>query len=226
MGGDGAELQSPSGAYRALPFERGCSQRPLAAPGPADDTAPRQQKSLWLACLFLCIPCGFALGYIGGGVIGSGWGWRAAFAAEAAAMAPLAAACCLLPAVDIRRGGGGGSKAAPAAAAVTGDGAPAAGQGRAGEAPAPRAAEAAAEEVPAGPLGNLRLLGANPVVLLTILGLSLFTGALGCFSFFGPKAARETFGVGAETADILFGAITVATGAGGAGRRRKQQPRA
>ena len=40
----------------------------LAAPL-IDDGAPPQQKSLWLASLFLCIPVGFALGYIFGGVV-------------------------------------------------------------------------------------------------------------------------------------------------------------
>ena len=47
----------------------------LAAPL-IDDGAPPQQKSLWLASLFLCIPVGFALGYFFGGVVSpGGFGW-------------------------------------------------------------------------------------------------------------------------------------------------------
>ena len=70
---------------------------------PADDRAPRQQKSLWLALMFLCFPSGFALGYIYGGLVATAWGWRAAFMLESAAMAPLALLCLLGPAVDIHR---------------------------------------------------------------------------------------------------------------------------
>ena len=36
-----------------------------------DDLAPSHQKSLWLATLFLCMPSGFAMGYILGGVVSS-----------------------------------------------------------------------------------------------------------------------------------------------------------
>lgn len=40
----------------------------LAAPL-IDDQAPSNKKSTWLATLFLCIPVGFALGYIYGGLV-------------------------------------------------------------------------------------------------------------------------------------------------------------
>lgn len=73
------------------------------APCSADDVAPRQQKSLWLAALFLCFPTGFAVGYIYGGLAGTAWGWRTAFLGECAAMSPLALLCLLGPAVDIKR---------------------------------------------------------------------------------------------------------------------------
>jgi MFS family permease len=77
----------------------------------ADDRAPRRQKSLWLAAMFLCFPSGFALGYIYAGLVGTAWGWRWAFLLEAAAMAPLALLCLLGPAADIRRAPSAGADA-------------------------------------------------------------------------------------------------------------------
>jgi MFS family permease len=55
---------------------------------PADDYAPPAHKSTWFAVFYLCIPVGFALGYIVGGIIGPALGWRAAFLLEGAAMIP------------------------------------------------------------------------------------------------------------------------------------------
>lgn len=59
---------------------------------PTDDRAPAARKTLWLATFYLCIPVGFALGYVLGGVVhGSlGWDgdWRIAFVAESTAMLP------------------------------------------------------------------------------------------------------------------------------------------
>lgn len=59
----------------------------LAAPC-ISDCAPRGKVSLWLACFYLCIPVGFALGFIYGSVIGTAAGWRLAFAFEALLMLP------------------------------------------------------------------------------------------------------------------------------------------
>ncbi len=54
----------------------------------ADDYAPPASKSKWFATFYLCIPVGFASGYIVGGLIAPALGWRAAFVLEAAAMLP------------------------------------------------------------------------------------------------------------------------------------------
>jgi MFS family permease len=61
----------------------------LAAPV-IDDAAPRARRSLWLALLFLCIPSGFALGFVWASLVAGALGWRAAFAVESALMVPLA----------------------------------------------------------------------------------------------------------------------------------------
>ena len=68
----------------------------------ADDTAPPARKSRWLATFYLCIPVGYAAGYILGGLIAPALGWRAAFLLEAAAMVPFAAFCAIGPPLDLK----------------------------------------------------------------------------------------------------------------------------
>lgn len=68
----------------------------------ADDTAPPARKSRWLATFYLCIPVGYASGYILGGLIAPALGWRAAFLLEAAAMVPFAAFCAVGPSLDLK----------------------------------------------------------------------------------------------------------------------------
>ncbi|WJX22115.1 hypothetical protein P8452_11452 [Trifolium repens] len=61
----------------------------LAAPF-IDDNAPASRKTAWLAIFYMCIPSGYALGYIYGGFVGSNFGWRYAFWIEAILMLPFA----------------------------------------------------------------------------------------------------------------------------------------
>ena len=67
-----------------------------------DDAAPRKAKSQWLAAFYLCIPTGYALGYILGGAVAGPLGWRTVFALEAAGMAPFIAFCALAPSITLR----------------------------------------------------------------------------------------------------------------------------
>lgn len=67
-----------------------------------DDNAPAERKTLWLATFYLCMPVGYAVGYIFGGVVGVGLGWRAAFLLEALAMIPLVLFCLLVPPIDLK----------------------------------------------------------------------------------------------------------------------------
>ena len=53
-----------------------------------DDWAPAKAKSRWFAFFYLCIPVGFALGYITGGLITAVASWRWSFVLEACAMIP------------------------------------------------------------------------------------------------------------------------------------------
>ncbi|CAI5468764.1 unnamed protein product [Closterium sp. Yama58-4] len=73
-------LSFPSSLLHSLPIS-------LAAPF-IDDNAPPGKTAQWLATFYLCIPVGFALGYLYGGVAGPLLGWRGAFLLEAAFMLP------------------------------------------------------------------------------------------------------------------------------------------
>lgn len=54
----------------------------------ADDYAPPAQKARWFATFYLCIPVGFAAGYIYGGLVSAALGWRSAFIIESLAVLP------------------------------------------------------------------------------------------------------------------------------------------
>ncbi|KAK6916241.1 Major facilitator superfamily [Dillenia turbinata] len=59
----------------------------LAAPF-IDDNAPVTQKTVWLGTFYMCIPSGYALGYVYGGLVGDHFSWRYAFWGEAILMLP------------------------------------------------------------------------------------------------------------------------------------------
>ena len=121
--------------------------------------------------------------------VGSSLGWRAAFALEATVMLPLAALALLAPPLAIHGSGVGGGDRKSSRSIDEGD----------GEAPTAAAGGVAAD------LGRLC---SSRVCVLSIAALSLYNGALGCYSFYGPKAARDIFKLPGKTADLLFGGIT------------------
>jgi predicted MFS family arabinose efflux permease len=63
-------------------------QTAAAVAAAADDYAPPVAKARWFATFYLCIPTGFAAGYIYGGLVSAALGWRAAFFIESAAIVP------------------------------------------------------------------------------------------------------------------------------------------
>lgn len=67
----------------------------------ADDYAPPASKTKWLAIFYLCIPTGYALGYIFGGLVAVPLGWRAPFLLEAVAMIPFVLYCSFAPPLDL-----------------------------------------------------------------------------------------------------------------------------
>lgn len=89
-------LSQPGGrhARRAdpLPTHPYLPPQPLCpALGTPDDYAPPEKKARWFAFFYLCIPSGYALGYVYGGLIAAALGWRAAFYISAGVMVPFVA---------------------------------------------------------------------------------------------------------------------------------------
>ncbi len=66
------------------------------APTIIDDIAPKENKARWLAVFYAATPVGAALGYVAGGVIDNGFGWRAAFFAVGGPGILLAALCLFI----------------------------------------------------------------------------------------------------------------------------------
>jgi len=161
----------------------------LAAPF-IDDYAPRGRKARWLACFYLCIPVGFALGYLLGGGLAPLWGWRAAFLAEAALMLPFVAFAFLARPPHLA-----GSREGPPSADPT----------------APRSAREAAAEL----RRDASAVASHSLWRWSCAGYVPYTAVLGAYAFWGPKAGRAIFALDGATADRVFGAVTVATGVGG-----------
>ncbi|KAF5833441.1 major facilitator superfamily domain-containing protein [Dunaliella salina] len=170
----------------------------LAAPF-IDDYAPVEQKATWFAAFFLCIPAGFALGYISGGLIGPTLGWRTAFLLEAAVMTPfvvfaLTAQPIMLrgasPAQRLKRDSEGGDMV---------EGTPA------------RSWDLVLQDF----YRDVLQVFEQKVWLLACGAYTLYVAVMGVYAYWGPKAGRELFfGVDSKgkEADLTFGAVTVLTG--------------
>ncbi|CAI5474774.1 unnamed protein product [Closterium sp. Yama58-4] len=173
----------------------------LAAPF-IDDNAPPGKTAQWLATFYLCIPVGFALGYLYGGVAGPLLGWRGAFLLEAAFMLPFVVytATAVPPPLKGRTHG--------TAAAAEDD------EERAGGASSSRAeATPQSKHADGSLLDDSLSLARNEIFTINVLGYAAYTFVIGAYAYWAPKAMREIFNE--ERADALFGGITVVTGVGG-----------
>jgi len=156
-----------------------------------DDNAPAASKTQWLAIFYLCIPTGYALGYLFGGLVAVPLGWRAPFLLEAAAMVPFVVFCCVAPPIDIK-----GTKEQETMEEVESELHPR------------TSGKGALKEF----WHELVVLATTPVYVLTVLGATVYTAVIGAYSFLGPKAGKAVFTIPGETADVTFGAVTVFTG--------------
>ncbi|GAB4820150.1 hypothetical protein N2152v2_007196 [Parachlorella kessleri] len=201
-----------------------------------DDNAPPDKKTRWLAVFYLCIPTGYALGYIYGGL--------------GCAMLPFVVFCLRAPPIDIRgthtkhasshdhttrpkqaqvKQAGPGDSYPPYSeqGLLAGDGSPAgAASHRHGDQEPPeqpRATQCHSQSHSEAGKGRFRAavaavwadlatLGRHSVYVLAVGGMTCYTAVLGTFAFYGPKAGRDVFEIEPEVADLAFGAITVLTG--------------
>ncbi|KAK9812393.1 hypothetical protein WJX73_007088 [Symbiochloris irregularis] len=168
----------------------------LAAPF-IDDSAPQASKTRWLATFYVCIPSGYALGYLIGGSIAVPLGWRAPFLLEACIMLPFLILLVLLPPIKLA--------GRPAIRLKMKSGQQTGCLGRL-ESLMPVVFQV---------LREVGVLLQHPVYVILVLAYSIYTAVIGAYAFLGPKAGTETFKVPGSTSDYVFGGVTVLTGAAG-----------
>lgn len=134
-------------------------------------------------------------------------GWRAPFLLEALAMLPFIVLCHAVPPIYLR-----GTSVDPGPH-DDGDGVGDSGERKRGGGAGVRRSRLQQAR------HDLRTLCTLPVYVLVVAGMTGMTSVLGTFAYYGPKAGRELFGISPQRADLSFGAVTVATGAGRFGRR-------
>ena len=200
----------------------------LAAPF-IDDFAPTGRKTVWLAMFYLCIPLGVAGGVMFGGAVAGApddfkLGWRWAFGLEAVAMCPVALFCLASKPIPMRGVDERGKNPASARdeeeaessareretesreeeALLEGDGAN----------DAPRSIETKASSA-AEDFASLRR---NRAFLVALAGYVAYTGTVGVYAAWGPKAG---YGVYADDlgsparSDVALGGVTVVAGVAG-----------
>ncbi|CAI6004176.1 unnamed protein product [Closterium sp. NIES-65] len=171
----------------------------------------------------LCIPVGFALGYLYGGVAPL-LGWRGAFLLEALFMLPFVLYTAtaappplknnpLLPCCLPRCSGGRAHASVTASAALADDD-----EERAEGAPslATSSQVEATTQLKHGDgslIDDSLSLARNEIFTINVLGYAAYTFVIGAYAYWAPKAMKEIFNE--ERADALFGGITVVTGVGG-----------
>eukprot|EP00878_Enallax_costatus_P013039 GHUV01013624.1.p1 GENE.GHUV01013624.1~~GHUV01013624.1.p1 ORF type:complete len:448 (+),score=74.60 GHUV01013624.1:1583-2926(+) len=156
----------------------------LAAPF-IDDYAPPAHKARWFATFYLCIPVGFAAGYIYGGLVSAALGWRAAFFIEAVAILPFVVFAFVSKPLHL------------------------AGSREKGPDPtAPKSLKDITVEL-ARDAGKVT---SHPVWLHMCAAYIMYTAVLGVYAFWGPKAGKRIYHMSGESADVIFGGVTVITG--------------
>lgn len=78
-----------------------------------DDYAPVGHSNLWFAAFNLCVPVGFASGYILGGLVAANASWRLAFVIEALPMIPFVLFAALSKPLRLKGGGREEKKVGP-----------------------------------------------------------------------------------------------------------------
>ena len=189
-------LSGLAGSYIALLAARasvgiGEAAYGTIAPSLLSDYFPLAQRGRVMAVFFCAIPVGSALGYMVGGVVGTHFGWRAAF--FVAGMPGLALALLCLWLYDPPRGsqdpapaGAPGSRGAPKSAGAPGMGA-------------------------ATKATYLLLLKNRPYVY-TVLGYAAYTFAMGGLAYWMPAFLERVRGISPEKSTLQFGEIVVVTG--------------
>ncbi|XP_022927822.1 probable sphingolipid transporter spinster homolog 2 isoform X1 [Cucurbita moschata] len=187
----------------------------LAAPF-IDDNAPVDKKTSWLGVFYMCIPTGYAIGYLYGGSVGQHLGWRYAFWGEAILMVPFVVLGFVLKPLQLKGFAPREIINAPipvdtAASSVKDDVKTKDGvspqdiqEKRAGS-----SSNSVLKEVLRF-LKDMKALLVDKVFVVNVLGYVAYNFVIGAYSYWGPKAGYSIYQM--KSADIIFGGITVVSG--------------
>ncbi|XP_047160958.1 probable sphingolipid transporter spinster homolog 2 [Vigna umbellata] len=195
----------------------------LAAPF-IDDNAPVPQKTAWLAIFYMCIPSGYALGYVYGGLVGSHFGWRYAFWVESLLMLPFAISGFFMKPLQLRGFVPASSEKGPKP-----EGVEAVVQvmeaSNAKDEPLSLKAElrdknsdhhsksksaTQINEKFSRFLKDMKSLLLDKVYVVNVIGYIAYNFVIGAYSYWGPKAGYNIYHM--ADADLIFGGITIVCG--------------
>ncbi|KAK7400410.1 hypothetical protein VNO78_11616 [Psophocarpus tetragonolobus] len=194
----------------------------LAAPF-IDDNAPVSQKTAWLAIFYMCIPAGYAIGYIYGGLVGSHVGWRYAFWVEAILMCPFAILGFVMKPLQMKGFAPTYSEKAPTLETVGSEVQDAEASNGKDEGLSLReefrnkSSHEPSRSKSTTILGqfsrflkDMKELLLDKVFVVNVLGYIAYNFVIGAYSYWGPKAGYSIYQM--ENADMMFGGITVVCG--------------
>ncbi|KAK4772088.1 hypothetical protein SAY86_013863 [Trapa natans] len=191
----------------------------LAAPF-IDDNAPVAQKTVWLAVFYMCIPTGVALGYVYGGFVGNHFNWRYAFWGEALFMFPFAVLGFVMTPLQLKGFAPAGSKKATSvviADAVSEvlnmNGSKVGGEDLSHQPDSKTSKSANTSGIwiqLSRFLEDMKELHIDKVYVINVLGYIAYNFVIGAYSYWGPKAGYNIYHM--ESADMMFGAITIVCG--------------
>ncbi|KAL7591210.1 hypothetical protein Lser_V15G34329 [Lactuca serriola] len=178
----------------------------LAAPF-IDDNAPATQRTAWLGIFYMCIPTGIALGYVYGGWVGNGFGWRYAFFGEAILMLPFAILGFVMKPLQMKGFSPTGTKKSLTTPetnvieieVITND------------KDVPVSKHTSKEPSRFGLFWkDIKALLAEKIFVINVLGYIAYNFVIGAYSYWGPKAGYSIYHM--SNADMLFGGITIIGG--------------
>lgn len=169
----------------------------LAAPF-IDDNAPPPQKTAWLSIFYMCIPSGYALGYVYGGLVGTRLSWRAAFWGEAILMLPFVILGFVVKPLQMRGFKHDESKVAVAVSQLQDLGA------------SETKAATKIKKHLSRFMKDMKELLVEKVYIVNVLGYVAYTFVIGAYSYWGPKAGYNIYHM--KNADMMFGGVTIVCG--------------
>ncbi|PON55899.1 Major facilitator [Parasponia andersonii] len=198
----------------------------LAAPF-IDDNAPAAQKTAWLATFYMCIPTGYAVGYVYGGLVGSHFNWRYAFWGEAILMLPFAILGFVMKPLQMKGLAPANLKKAlteleTADSQVQDSDVSNSKEGASAlckkEEFEHKSCQGCSELAVANKIRtqlsifakDMKVLLVDKVYIVNVLGYVVYTFVVGAYAYWGPKAAHSIYHM--TNADLIYGGITIVCG--------------